>query len=208
MRCGRFAPKGTSTSWPGLPSRRATCSGSTPRAAHSSPSRAQTVTRSNGDGTGGTASSRRAKWRLNCPSASHCSRSCLPALPGCDGQAGLPLDPRAPAAGDVGELFQRDLARVAHRAHEHRAVGDAEVDALLRLGAGEETVGEAGGEPVAAADAVFDLDVLEARAVVEFSVGPHDGGPIVDRRRLHAAERRADDLDVRIILYDALDHLL
>src|SRR5688572_28909985 len=50
--------------------------------------------------------------------------------------AQLPLDPRAPAAGDVGELFERDLARVAHRAHEHGAVGAAEVHALLGLGAG------------------------------------------------------------------------
>jgi hypothetical protein len=48
------------------------------------------------------------------------------------------------------------------------------------LGAGEEAVGEAAGEAVAAADAVFDLEVLEVRAVVELAVGPHDGGPVVD----------------------------
>ena len=41
------------------------------------------------------------------------------------------------------------------------AVGDAEVDAFLRGLAGEEAVGEAGGEAVAAADAVFDFEVVE-----------------------------------------------
>src|SRR5687767_10851991 len=35
------------------------------------------------------------------------------------------LDPRAPAAGDVGQLLQRDLRRVAHRAHEQRAMRHA-----------------------------------------------------------------------------------
>src|SRR4051794_41164240 len=45
-------------------------------------------------------------------------------------------------------------------------------------------------------------------AIVEFSFGPHDGGPIVDRRGLHAAQRRTDDLHVWIILHDAFDHRL
>ena len=53
---------------------------------------------------------------------------------------------------------------------EQRAVGDAEVDAFLRGLAGEEAVGEAGGEAVAAADAVFDFQVVELRAVVELAI--------------------------------------
>src|SRR5205809_5391162 len=85
---------------------------------------------------------------------------------------------------------------------------DAEVDAFLRRFAGEEAVGEAGGEPVPAANAVLDLKVLEVGAVVELSISPHDGGPVVDRRRLYSAQRRPDDLDVRIVFHHAFDHLL
>ena len=59
------------------------------------------------------------------------------------------------------QLFERDLAGVAAGAHQQRAVGDAEVDAFLRRLAGEEAVGEAGGEAVAAADAVFDFEVRD-----------------------------------------------
>src|SRR5438874_28386 len=107
-----------------------------------------------------------------------------------------PFDPRAAAAGGVQEFFERDLARVAAGAHEQGAVGDAEVDAVLGRLAGEEAVGEPAGEPVAAADAVFDLQVVEARPVVELAFGPQDGGPVVDQRRLHAAQRRAYHLHV------------
>src|SRR6478672_11353112 len=92
-----------------------------------------------------------------------------------------PLNSSTPAARDVHQLIQRDLAGVAHRGHEHRAVRDAEVHALLRFLAGEEAVGEAGRETVAAADAIFDFEVVVLRAVVELAVGPHDCRPIVYR---------------------------
>src|SRR5262249_30187085 len=80
------------------------------------------------------------------------------------------LDPCASAAGDVRQLIERDLAGVAHGAHQQRAVRDAEVHAFLRRASGQEAVGEPGSEAVPAADAVFDLEVFEIRAVVEFSV--------------------------------------
>ena len=86
---------------------------------------------------------------------------------------------------------------VAAGAHKQCAMRDAEIHAFLRRFAGEESIREAGCEPVAAADAVFDFQVGIRRPVVERAVVPHDGRPIVDERRLHAAERRADDFDVR-----------
>src|SRR4051812_36477794 len=100
----------------------------------------------------------------------------------------LAFDPRAAAAGDVEEFFEVDLAAVAAGAHEHGAVGDAEVDAGLGVLAREEAVGEAAGEAVAAADAVFDLELGHGQAVVELALGPHDGGPVVDARRVNAAD--------------------
>ena len=52
---------------------------------------------------------------------------------------GSPLDPRRPAARRVEKFLQRDLRRVPAGGHQQRAVRDAEVHALLRLGAGDLT---------------------------------------------------------------------
>src|SRR5689334_3080148 len=67
--------------------------------------------------------------------------------------SGSPFDPRAAPLEDVGQLVEVDLAGVASGGLEEGAVGGAEVYAILGGFAGEEAVGEAAGETVAAADA-------------------------------------------------------
>ncbi len=85
-------------------------------------------------------------------------------------------------------------------------MGGAEVDAFFGGHAGEESVGETGGEAVAAADAVFDFQVFEEAGFVEFAIVPEDGGPVVDEAGLYFAEGGADDFDVGIFGDDAFDH--
>src|SRR5688572_27746633 len=90
-----------------------------------------------------------------------------------------PLDPRAAAAGDVEQLVEVHLARVAARRLEQCAVRGAKVHALLRRLALEKPVREARAEPVATAHAVFDLQVLVAPTLVKRPVDVEDGRPVV-----------------------------
>src|SRR5271154_5715622 len=76
-----------------------------------------------------------------------------------------PLDAGAAAFEDVHEFFLGDLGGVAAGGLEECTVGGAEVDAVFGGHAGEEAVGEAGGEAVAAADAVFDFEIVEVAGV-------------------------------------------
>ena len=93
------------------------------------------------------------------------------------------LNPCRATAGHMLEFFERDLTRVAAGGHQQGAMGNAEVDALLRTLAAQESVGKAGGKAVTAADTVFNLEVREVWAVVERAVVPHDGRPVVHERR-------------------------
>ena len=62
-----------------------------------------------------------------------------------------------------------------------------------------------GGERIAAADAVQDLDVA-LRDLVELPLVPADGAPAVDRRRARRAQRGRDGLDVGERGDDVVDH--
>src|SRR6185369_7985354 len=123
-------------------------------------------------------------------------------------RAFLALNPRASAACGVEQLFQGDLAGIAARAHQQGAVGDAQIGAFLGRFAGQESIGESAGESITTPNAVFDFKVVEALAVVELSIVPEYGGPVVDQGRLYAAQSRADNLDVRVVLHDLVDHVL
>src|SRR5208282_2214756 len=120
----------------------------------------------------------------------------------------LSFNPCAAAFEDVVQLFQIDLAGVAAGGLEEGAVGGAEIDAFLRIPAGEESIGESAGEAVPAADAVFDFQAVESAAFVELAVDIQNGRPVVDQAALDLAERRADDFHVRISLHHFLDHAL
>src|SRR5262245_44768747 len=84
----------------------------------------------------------------------------------------------------------------------------AKIHTPLRILAGEETVREARCESIPAADAVFYFEIVEAKTVVELSIGPEDRRPIVDQRCLHAAQSRAHDPHVWKIPGDLVDHVL
>ena len=87
------------------------------------------------------------------------------------------IDPRAFALHGGFHFFERRHAGVAGRGHGQRAVGRAVLHRLLRGLAGEEPVGEAGGEAVAAADAVEDFQILAQRRFVEFAVRSRGSRP-------------------------------
>ena len=87
-------------------------------------------------------------------------------------------------------------------------MGGAVVHGLLGVVVLEEAEDQAGGEAVAAADAVEDLEFRELDAVVELAVVPADGAPVVLRGGDHAAERGRGDLEVRELLHGLGDHVL
>src|SRR5262245_55367739 len=118
------------------------------------------------------------------------------------------LNPSAATPRHVYQLVQIDLARVAASRLQQGAVRGAEFHAHLWRTAGEETIGEAAGEAVAAAHAVFDLQVLVAARLVELPVGPEDRRPVVHEAAPHLAKRRADDLHVWVSCHDLPDHSL
>ena len=84
----------------------------------------------------------------------------------------------------------------------------AVVDSLLRITGGHQAVNEAGSEGVAAADAVHDLKAVVFLGLIDLSVCPADGLPVVDSRGADRAERGRDALEVRIGLSCRVDHLL
>src|SRR5204862_1223019 len=99
-------------------------------------------------------------------------------------------------------------ARVARCRHGERAVGGAAFDGPLRAFLREKAVDQAGGEGVAAADAIEDLEIGARRRFVEGTVVPRNRAPIVDRRGVCDAECGRDDLQLRIGLAHFADHFL
>ena len=84
----------------------------------------------------------------------------------------------------------------------------ADVNSFLRIVTFEEAVCETRGEAVAATDAVFDEQAVEAWALIElvFFSPVHDCGPVVFVCVEHFAEGCADDFKVGIIFGDLADH--
>ena len=62
----------------------------------------------------------------------------------------------------------------------------------------EEAVNQAGGETVAAADAVVDFQILAQRRFVEFAAGPADRAPVVEGGGLGIAQGGGDGLEVGV----------
>src|SRR5947199_10268062 len=117
----------------------------------------------------------------------------------------LPLHPRRAALGKRLDLVQGGHGNVTVEGGKQSAVGPAEAQGFFGGAAGNEAVDEAGGEAVAAADAVEHVDVAR-RADITLAVEPEYGGPVVAIRGVHFAQRRRHDLDVRKLLDNALDH--
>ena len=81
-----------------------------------------------------------------------------------------------------------------------------ELEGFLRRLAGQQAVEEAGREAVAAADAIDERRGRSSRRRVRLAVDPGDGAPAVPVGRVHLAQRRRDDLDLRVALDDAVHH--
>lgn len=122
--------------------------------------------------------------------------------------AGSALDACAAAGDEFFDLGECGHGGVARGGHGEGAVGGAEFDGSLGVGTGHEAVDEAGGEAVAAADAVEDFEVGVGPALVELSVDPGDGAPVVSCGGFGGAEGGGDGLEVGVFPDGALDHAL
>src|SRR5262249_9587601 len=86
------------------------------------------------------------------------------------------LDPRRATLGERLDFREPGHGDVAGEGGDQGAVGPAEAEGLLGGPAGDQAVGESGGEAVAAADAVDDVE-LHGRAHVAPAVEPEHGRP-------------------------------
>src|SRR5262245_36635354 len=77
----------------------------------------------------------------------------------------LPLNPRRPALGERPHLLQGGHGGVTGESRDHRPVCPSELHALLGRLAGEQAVEQARGKPVAAADAIVDVELAGRRDV-------------------------------------------
>ena len=124
-------------------------------------------------------------------------------------------DPRLRSAVHAGaaasdQLFDLGETRhggVAGGGHGERAVGSAVFDRERGIALFQEAVDKAGGEAVAAADAVEDLEAVALLRLVELAVAPDDRAPVVDRGGADGAEGGGGGLEVRVDGDGAFDHL-
>ena len=87
-------------------------------------------------------------------------------------------------------------------------MGGAVIDGEGGIVEFHEAVDEAGGETVASADAVENLQAVPLDGLVEFAVCPKNCAPVVDGCGFDGAERRRDGFEIRIGRDDLLDHFL
>ena len=82
----------------------------------------------------------------------------------------------------------------------------AAVDGILRLSLGHKSVDKSRSERIASAHAVEYLERIELHALIELTVRPADGAPIVDGSCLDGSERSRNHLEIRINLDGVLYH--
>src|ERR1039458_6234701 len=117
----------------------------------------------------------------------------------------LPLDARAAAFGKGADLFEGCHSGVAGEGGEQGPVSPAEFDGFLRGFAGEQTVEETGGEAIAAADAIENVEISDGRGV-GLAANPGDGAPTVAVGGVDLTEGGGDDLDFRMLGGGGIDH--
>src|SRR5581483_7975235 len=119
--------------------------------------------------------------------------------PGPGARARSADDARRPAPHQPLDLRERGHRRVAGRRHRESAVRDAVGERPVDVRSGEEAVEEAGGEGVAAAAPVEDLEPGERRPHVEARPRPADGAPVVQGRGARLAQGRGGDRDALVL---------
>ena len=128
------------------------------------------------------------------------------------GDWGISAEGAGKAAGhEALDLGEGCHGGVAGGGHGEGAVGDAAVEGPGELAAGEEAVEEAGGEGVATADAVEDVEVGEGEAGDGLAgrgglVGDSKGGPAIAVGGVGAADGGGEDFEVGILGEDAAGH--
>src|ERR1035438_1873448 len=117
----------------------------------------------------------------------------------------LALDARTAAFGKSADLFEGGHGGVAGEGGEQRPVSPAELDGFLRGFAGQQTVEETGGEAIAAADAIENVELGDGRGV-GLAADPGDGAPTVAVGGVDFAKGSGDDLDLRMLGDGVIDH--
>ena len=89
-----------------------------------------------------------------------------------------------------------------------RAVSRSAFHRPLQTAIGHQPVDETGGERIAAADAIEDLEVRPGRRLEELAVRPGDRRPVIHRRRLRMTQRRRNHFQMWELAYDLQNHRL
>src|SRR3954468_10890230 len=76
---------------------------------------------------------------------------------------------------------------------------------LLRISARQQAVKESGCEPVASPDPIEHVQ-FGSWSHIMLTVDPRHGAPTVPVRRMHLAESRRNNLDLRMLLHHLTDH--
>lgn len=120
---------------------------------------------------------------------------------------GSALDAGSDPFDEAFDLFEGGHGGIAGSGHGKRPVCGPEFDGFVGVVEGDEPVDESGGEAVATADAIKDLEVGPMCGLVEGAIGVADGSPVIAGCRADGAEGGGDDLEVRELLDGFFDHL-
>ena len=120
----------------------------------------------------------------------------------------LAVDPGGGSADEFADFFPRHHGGVAGGGHGKGTVGGTPFDGLGGIVEFKESVDEAGGEGVTTANAVEDFQVLAVDGVVELTVVPGKGSPVVVRSTMHFAQGGGGCLEVGELGNRFFDHFL
>ncbi len=114
----------------------------------------------------------------------------------------------AAALHEFFDFLARGHGGVAGRCGGQGTMGGAVIDGRLWIVLRKESEGETAGKAVATAHTVEDVEFGIFAALVEGSIVPANGAPVVSRSGDDPAEGRGSDFEVRIFLHGCLDHAL
>src|SRR5260370_36283883 len=119
--------------------------------------------------------------------------------------ASSPLNTRGAALCKRPYLLYRCHGRITRERGQERAVRPAQLDRFFHRLAGERAVDKSRCEPITAANTIEHVQFARRRDV-RLAINPGYCAPGMPVRRMHLAQRRGDDLDLRMLLDYAIDH--
>ena len=105
-------------------------------------------------------------------------------------------------------LFEGCHAGIPGGGHSQCTVNHAVVHRLLGVAKGHQTVDQAGGKAIAAANTIQNFQSRELHGLVDLAVCPANGFPIIDGGGLYSTQSGGDHLKVGVRLGGGLDHLV